>query len=484
MDDKPREPLSIRLPVTVLKIRIIACLVLFMTSVALPQTSFGAGADVTYAKLANGLQIVVIPDRRAPVVTHMVWYKVGGADDPIGQSGIAHFLEHLMFKGTEKIAPGDFSKIVARNGGQDNAFTTQDATAYFQRVAKERLPLVMEMEADRMRNLRLLEEDVLKERQVILEERRSRVDNDPGSLLSEQMQAALFLTHPYGIPVIGWQHEMERLSRQDALSFYKTYYSPNNAILIVAGDAEPQEVIKLAEKHYGPVPAASVPPKRERVREPEGIAARRVILRDARAAKATLSRNYLTPSYTTAKPREAEALELLAAILGSSGTGRLYNKLVVEEKKASSAGGWFSGTGLDYGRFGLYAVPAGDTQLESIEASIDAVIADVRDNGVTEAELTRVRNSALADLVYNADNQTNLARTYGWALVTGRTIQDVKNQEVALSSVTLDDIKAAAAAYLDIRRSVTGYLLPDPKQVAGGAQPKKVSIPGAGGTVH
>jgi len=473
------------LSVTQLRTRFAACLVLFMTLTALPNASFGAGMEVTHKTLSNGLQIVVIPDRRAPVITHMVWYRVGAADEPRGKSGIAHFLEHLMFKGTEKIAPGDFSKIVARNGGQDNAFTTQDATAYFQRVAKERLPLVMEMEADRMTNLRLLEDDVLKERQVILEERRSRVDNDPGSQMSEQMQAALFLAHPYGIPVIGWQHEMEGLSRSDALSFYKTYYAPNNAILVVAGDAEPDQVIKLAEDTFGKIPAAAKAPERNRVQEPPAIAARRVVMKDARAAKATLSRNYLAPSYSTAKPREAEALEMLAAIVGSTGTGRIYKKAVVEEKKASSAGAWFSGTGIDYGRFGVYAVPAGDTPLEEVEASIDAVLADIRDNGVTQAELERVRNSAIADFVYDADNQTNLARTYGWALVTGRTIDDIKNREAALLAVTTDDIKAAANAYLDIRRSVTGYLLPEPKQVAGAQPaPKKVSVPGPGGTIH
>ncbi len=452
-----------------------------MTSLALPTAGFGAGAEVSHAKLSNGLQVVVIPDRRAPVVTHMVWYRVGAADEPRGKSGIAHFLEHLMFKGTEKIAPGDFSKIVARNGGQDNAFTTQDATAYFQRVAKERLPLVMEMEADRMTNLRLQNDDVLNERKVILEERRSRVDNDPSSLLSEQMQAALFLAHPYGIPVIGWQHEMEHLSREDALSFYKTYYCPSNAILIVAGDVEPDEVFKLAEATYGKVPAMASPPSRDRGQEPGAIAARRVVLRDARAAKATLSRNYLAASYTSAQPREAESLELLAAILGSTGTGRIYKKLVVEERKASSAGAWYAGTALDYGRFGVYAIPAGETPLESIETSLDAVIADVRDNGVTEAELERVRNAAIADIVYDADNQTNLARTYGWALVTGRTIEDVRNREAVLSAVTLDDIKKAASTYLDIRRSVTGMLLPDAKQVAGA---KKVSVPGPSGTIH
>jgi zinc protease len=456
-----------------------------MTSLAMPTAGLGAGADVTHAKLANGLEIVVIPDRRAPVVTHMVWYRVGAADEPRGKSGIAHFLEHLMFKGTDKIAPGDFSKIVARNGGQDNAFTTQDATAYFQRVAKERLPLVMEMEADRMANLRLLDEDVVNERKVVLEERRSRVDNDPGSILSEQMQAALFLAHPYGIPVIGWQHEIEKLSHDDALAFYKTYYSPNNAILVVAGDVEAQDVIKLAEKNFGALLPAPNPPRRDRGQEPDAVAARRVVLSDPRAAKATLSRNYLAPGYPTAKGHEAEALEMLATILGSTGTGRIYKQLVVEEKKASSAGAWYSGTALDYGRFGVYAIPAGDTPLAAIETSLDAVIAEVRNNGVTQAELERVRNAAIADIIYDADNQTNLARAYGWALVTGRTVADVKNREAALAAVTLDDIKAAAQAYLDIRRSVTGQLLPDPQQVAAGAATKKkATVPGPGGAIH
>ncbi len=201
--------------------------------------------------LANGMQVVVIPDRRAPVITQMVWYKVGAADEPQGKSGIAHFLEHLMFKGTEKIAPGEFSKLIARNGGEDNAFTTHDATAYFQRVAADRLALVMGMEADRMVNLRLSEEDVTTERKVILEERRSRVDNDPSSILSEEMGAALYLAHHYGIPVIGWEHEMKSLSREDAIAFYKQFYAPNNAILVVAGDVEPQAVIKLAQDTFG-----------------------------------------------------------------------------------------------------------------------------------------------------------------------------------------------------------------------------------------
>ncbi len=458
-----------------------ALLVFLMALTATVSPSFAAPAEITQATLPNGLEIVVIPDRRAPVVTHIIWYKVGSADEPRGKSGIAHFLEHLMFKGTKKIAPGEFSKIVARNGGQDNAFTTQDVTAYFQRVAKDRLQLVMEMEADRMANLKLGEEDVLNERNVILEERRSRVDNDPSSILSEQMGATLFLSHPYQIPTIGWEHEIKGLTQADAINFYKRYYAPNNAILVVAGDVEADDVIRLAKETYGKLKPSETLPPRFRVREPKPRAPRRVILKDERVAQDTLSRQYLTPSDRTAEGREAEALELLSVILGSQSTGRLYKKLVVGEKKASSASAWFSGDYLDYGRIGLYAVAAGDTPLADIETSADAVIAEIKENGVTEAELERARNSEVAQLVYDQDSQFNQARTYGWALATGRSIEDVKNRAARLEAVTLADIQAAAKKYLDLKRSVTGELLAVNKALAA-AMP--VTIPTAGQTLH
>ena len=458
-----------------------ARVVLLMIAVAFPSSGFAIGPTVTHTTLPNGLQVVVIPDHRAPVVSHMVWYRAGSSDEPAGKSGIAHFLEHLMFKGTGKIAPGDFSKIIARNGGEDNAFTTQDATVYFQRVAKDRLRLVMDMEADRMTNLRLLENDVVNERKVILEERRMRVDNEPSSILSEQMGAALYLAHPYGIPIIGWEHEMRDLSREDALAFYRRFYAPNNAILVVAGDVEPADVIKLAQEIYGPLQPSSAPLVRGRVSEPEPRAARRVVLKDERIAKETVSRHYLTPSYRTAAPREAEALELLSAILGSGNTGRLYKKLVVEEKKAASAGGWFSAALLDSGRMGFYAVAGSGASLESIEASMDAVIDEVREKGVTEAELERVRNAEIAQVIYDADNQVNLARAYGWALVTGRTIEDVNQRAERIAAVTAADIQAAARKYLDIRRSVTGLMIPDGKNVAAN---QNVVLPVPSNTLH
>ncbi len=435
-----------------------------------------------HGKLDNGLEVVVVPDRRAPVVTHMVWYRVGAADEPQGKSGIAHFLEHLMFKGTEKIAPGEFSKIVAGLGGQDNAFTSQDITSYFQRVAKEKLGQVMNMEADRMANLRLDEKDVLTERKVILEERRSRVDNDPGSLLQEQMLAALYVAHPYRSPVIGWETEIRKLNRADALAFYKRFYAPNNAVLVVTGDVEPEDVMALAKETYGKIPAsAGVGGPRVRPAEPEPLTERRVVLRDGRVGKATFERYYLAPSANTAPDGgEAEALQVLARIVGSSATSRVYNALVRDEKIASSASAWYSGIALDMGRFGVYAIAAGDTRLEDLEASMDRVIGEVIRNGVTAEELERAKTGEIANLIYASDSQQSLAQTYGWHLAIGRTVADVEARQQRLKAVTREQVQAVASKYLDRKRSVTGYLIPVPSQLAK-VQPQ---IAGETGTFH
>lgn len=424
------------------------------------------GPEVTYFKMENGLDVVVIPDHRAPVVTHMVWYRVGAADEAPGVSGIAHFLEHLMFKGTEKIAPGEFSKIVARHGGEDNAFTSQDVTAYFQRVAKEHLPMVMEMEADRMGNLKLLEKDVLTERDVILEERRSRIENSPNSLLSEQISASLYLSHPYGIPVIGWMHEMAKLSRTDALNHYKKYYAPNNAILVVAGDVTAEGVKKLADKFYGPVKRGPDLPVRERPMEPPHVSPRRVVLEDERAGKLAWQRHFLAPSYKTAPKGDSEALELFMKVATEGTTSRLYKKLVVADKLASSAGGGYSGSGMDYGSLYVYAIPAKGISVEQIETAIDDVFKDIAKNGITELELNRARNAYIADYVYGNDSQSGLARRYGFALSTGWSIQDIESYPDRLKKVTVDDLQRVAEKYLNINSSVTGILIPKPKKIA------------------
>jgi zinc protease len=417
---------------------------------------------VSEFKLANGLQVVVVPDNRAPVVTHFVWYRVGSADEPPGVSGIAHFLEHLMFKSTDRIASGDFSKTISKLGGQDNAFTSHDYTGYFQRIAKDRLKTVMEMEADRMVNLKLIDKEVATEREVILEERRSRTENSPSSILSEQMSAALYLNHPYRIPIIGWMHEMKKLSREDALAFYKRFYAPNNAVVVVTGDVVPEEVKALAEAAYGGLKANADVIRRERAQEPEHRAPRRLELKDPRAGNASVRRFYLAPSYVKADKGDAEALFVLMKIAGHGSTSRLYQKLVAETKVASSAGGWYSGGGLDSGSIGLYATAAQGVGLDKVEQAIDGVLHELRQNTVSDDELGRAKKAFLAEFVYESDSQSALARRYGEGLVLGMTVEEIDNWPVAIAKVTADDVKRVAGKYFDIRRSVTGTLIPVP----------------------
>ncbi len=457
---------------------VLASFSLASLAVAVAAEGPQASQRVSEFKLKNGLQVLVIPDHRAPVVTQMVWYRVGAADEPPGSSGIAHFLEHLMFKGTDLIPTGQFSKTIAKNGGEDNAFTNHDVTAYFQRVAKDRLPKVMEMEADRMANLRLSEEDVATERKVILEERRSRVDNDPGSILQEQMMAALYSNHPYGTPVIGWEHEIRALDREDALSFYRRFYAPDNAILVIAGDVEPEEVRTLAEETFGKLaPSAKV--SRARPQEPEHFAPVKVTLEDARAGRTTVQRFYLAPSYASAEPGEAEALDLLMRVAATGSVSKIYKRLVIEDKKAANAGGWYSDSGLDSGRLGFYAIAAEDVSAEELEQAIGGVIEDLRRDGVTQEELDRARASYIAEFVYTSDSQSRMARHYGWRLATGMTVADVEEWPNRLMRVTVDDLRAAARKYLVDKNSVTGYLLPVPEHSSSiGGKPVNAPIKG------
>ncbi len=425
-----------------------------------------SGPDIKSFHLDNGLDVVVIPDHRAPVVTHMVWYRNGSADDPPCKSGIAHFLEHLMFKGTAKHKQGEFSEAVAELGGQENAFTSNDYTAYFQRVAKEHLPVLMEFEADRMTNLVLTDEVVAPERDVVLEERRMRTDTDPGAQLSEAVQAALFPHHPYGTPIIGWMHEIEDLGREDALTYYKRFYTPENAILIVAGDVAADEVLALAKATYGAIPARGAQPKRKRPREPEPRAHRLVTLADEKVEQPSHQRVYLTPSYGTAKAGEAEALELLSHLLGGGQTSLLYRKLVVEQKIAVAAGAYYLGTALDDTRFWTYAMPAPDISLEALDAAIAGVIADVARDGVDGADLARAKTRLIADAIYAQDSQSSLAQWYGAALCTGAAIEDIQQWPQRIDAVSAEAVRQACAKWLEARRSVTGFLLPAAPPVA------------------
>ncbi len=417
--------------------------------------------------LDNGMQVVVIENHRAPVVSHWVWYKVGTADSPIGKSGLPHFVEHLMFKGTETIAPGDFSKIVARHGGNDNAMTSADFTAYFQNIARDRLEMAMEMEADRMANLQLREPDVLAERDVILEERRSRVDNQPAALLGEQLNAAQYLNHPYRLPIIGWHHEIESYSKGDALAFYDSWYAPNNAILIVAGAITAAELRPMAERTYGQIPAREVP-ERTRLGEPPQILERRIELQHERVEQPALMRSYLAPSFATAEGGDAYALEVLAELLGSGGTSRLYRSLVVEQGLAASAGAYYRGSSLDLTTFRVHASPRQGGDLPTLEAALDAEIDKLLEHGVTEAEVERVKQRMIAEAIYARDSLTTAVRVFGSALTTGSSVEEVEAWPERVAAVTTDAVEAVARIVFNRDQSVTGQLLPA-KAAAGAA---------------
>jgi zinc protease len=417
--------------------------------------------------LKNGLEVVVIPDHRAPVVTQMVWYRVGSADEQRGKSGIAHFLEHLMFKGTKKIPVGEFSKTVARNGGQDNAFTNWDYTAYFERIARDRLDLVMGMEADRMRGLRLDDEKtVLSERDVIIEERRQRTDNNPGVRLNERMRAMLYPVAPYGTPVIGWLHEMQGLTPPDAMAWYKTWYAPNNAILVVAGDVTAADIKPMAEKYFGGLKPTKDLPKRDWVQDPPSDAPMRVSLADPKVRQPSLSRIYLSESYTTAKAknlgREALALDVLGEVLGGGETSWLFKSLVEQQKIAVSAYSSADTSGIGGGSFSVSATPAEGVTLDAVEKAMDSVIADFIAKGPSDAELARAKSNLAAAAIYAVDDQESLANIFGASLVTGESIDDVVNWETEIQKVTAADVIAAAKKTLDLNKSVTGLLLPGP----------------------
>jgi len=420
------------------------------------------GPPVARFTLKNGMECLVISDHRAPVVTQMVWYRVGSADEVPGKSGLAHFLEHLMFKGTAKNPAGDFSKILASLGGQENAFTGNDYTAYFQRVTRDHLEQVMAFEADRMTGLVLDDKVVNSERDVVLEERRMRTDNSPAAQLGESMQATLFVNHPYGRPVIGWEQEIKQLNREEALAFYRRFYAPNNALLVVAGDVTPEGVKKLAEKIYEPIPRNDSIQSRARPNEPEARADRRVVLADVRVAQPSLTRNYLAPSYRTAAPGEAEAIDVLTHVLGTGSLSRLYRKLVIEKKIAASAGAWYGGVAYDTTRLGISATPLPGVALEDLDKAIDAVIAEVVTNGITQEELTRAKTKLVADVVYSWDDPFTLARMYGAALTTGLTVDTIKEWPDRIRAVTADQVQEAAKKWLATRHSVTGYLVKPP----------------------
>ncbi|TQF79758.1 insulinase family protein [Elioraea sp. Yellowstone] len=408
--------------------------------------------------LANGLTGVVIPMRRAPVVAHMVWYRVGAADEPPGLSGMAHFLEHLMFKGTPNVGPGEFSRRVAREGGRDNAFTGHDYTGYFQQVAADRLELVMRLEADRMANLLLDPKDIEPERLVILEERRQVIENVPLRRFRERLAPLLYVNHPYGRPVIGWEHEIRAIPREALVAFHERYYGPGNAILVVQGDVTTDQVRRLAEVTYGRLPRTGRV-ERRRPQEPPAVGERRLALADPRVREPQMARLFLAPTARQA-PDEADALEVLAHVLGSGPTSRLWRALV-DSGLAASASAAYGGESVDPTEFALHASPRPGVEPARVEAALGEALARLLDEGAGEEEVSRAIRQMTAGAVFARDSLMGGARTVGAALAVDLPLAHVEHWPARIAAVTPARVTEAARAVLRPEAAVTGWLTPD-----------------------
>jgi zinc protease len=408
--------------------------------------------------LQNGMQVLVIPDHRAPVVTQMLWFRVGAVDDPPGISGLAHFFEHMMFRGTKTVPDDAFSQTIAKNGGETNAFTDHDYTAFYEQIAKDRLPLAMRLEADRLANLDLSDSHVAPERDVVLEERRMRVDNEPQSLMSEQMRAALHLSHPYGRPVIGWSDEVRRIDRVSAQDFYDHHYAPNNAILVIAGDVTPDDVRKMAQDAYGKVAARELQPRAE-FSEPPRMAETRMTISHPDARVPLFNRVYRVPSYAQGRPGQAEGLETYAQLLGGDQTSILYRILVEQKRLATDAGASYDGYARDAGEFSVYAVPRPGVSLEALEKAVDQVLGVNTLALPRDSDLARAKTQLIASVTYRRDSQFALATAYGQALTIGLTVDDVNEWPARIRAVTAEGVRKAAQA-LSRKEAVSAYLVP------------------------
>ena len=427
-----------------------------------------SGPAVETAALDNGMQIIVIPDHRADVVTHMLWYRVGSADEPPGKSGIAHFFEHLMFRGTENIASGDFSKTVARLGGQDNAFTSYDYTAYFQRIHRDKLPVMMQMEAERMTKLIIDPDIVAVERDVILEERSLRVDSRPASLLAEQIRKRLHAGTGQAVPVIGWRDEIAALSAEDAAAFYRRYYAPDNAVLVISGAVTMAEVKPLAEQHYGPLKPSGQPRAPRRVAVDLQLAdhAEIEVRADDRVRQPSWRRYYRLPKYDAADPRPFAAAHVLAGILDGGLTGRLYQSLVVDKKLAAGTAAYVDTSRLENGEFIFYAgLPPQVTGAAEIEAGFRAVadamqaeIARIQEMPPAEDELARVKTRIAASVIYARDSQQSMAQIFGSSAMLGHSVAQVLAWPQVIEAVTAADVQQAARDWLRLEHSITGHL--------------------------
>ena len=430
-----------------------------LTMVVLLSLPLEALGRVSSFSLDNGMKVVVIEDHRAPVITHMVWYRAGASDEKLGKSGVAHLLEHLLFKETENVKNGEFSKTVEAIGGSDNAFTSQDYTGYFQRVSKDYLELMMFYESDRMQNLKVSELDFATELQVVIEERSQRTDTNPGALFNEQNMAALYLNHPYGIPIVGWRHELDELKREDVLEFYRTYYSPNNAILIVSGDVDPRNVELLANNYYGSLKNTSNLGARKRPTEPPQIAQRRIIFEDERVSQPYITRTYLAKERNAGQQREAAVLTLLADLIGSDGIQSLLGKsLQLDKKVAIYTSAYYGGLSYDETHFSFILAPNNEVSLSEIELELDNIIDKFIFDGIDESHLERIKFQYEAQQIYSLDSAYSQARRFGVALTSGLTVDDVLSWPDLIQDIKPSEILNAAISLFKKEKSVTGWI--------------------------
>mgnify|MGYP003624704531 FL=1 len=406
--------------------------------------------------LDNGLEVVLIENHRAPIVSHMMWYKVGAADEDWGNSGLAHFFEHLMFKGTQILEPGEYSRVVRALGGNDNAFTAQDFTAYFVNIATENLPEIMRMEADRMVNLNIPEEHFLSERNVILEERASRTDTNPSARLMETMRATLFPNHAYGVPVIGWREEIATLKYQEAMDFYAKWYAPNNAVLVVSGAISRDELEALAQEFYGSIPAkkaASGP-------EYSAPGEKNISYKDAQVRQPNFIRLCRTPSYTTDKA-QALALDIATNILDGGSATRLYQSLVNKGQLANNISLNYSGFSKQEATLSISASPREGTTLEALEAAIDKEINIYTEQPPSDTEIQEAKDRLINSAIFARDSLQGPAYIFGQAITTDLSINDVEYWAEDIAAVPNDAIRAAGHSLSDSARCVNGYLLPE-----------------------
>ena len=444
--------------------KILFFILLFLNIIFLSYSKAKGEASIFQADsfyLDNGMQVVLVSDHRAPVVSHMVWYKVGSADEPLGQSGIAHFLEHLMFKGTKNYPEGEIMEIVARNGGNQNAFTSYDYTAYYQNIAADKLPLMMTLEADRMRNIHLNKESIDIERKVVLEERRMRTDSNPFRLLSERLNAALWFTNHYGVPVIGWEDEIKKINPENLRQFYNKWYIPKNSILVVAGDIELNQLKEYAMATYAKIPNIQENSIKKRSSYLPPKADIRITMKDKRVRQSRWYKTFIAPSINVGNKSDTYSLSLFNEIFGSGSTSRLYQSLVVKKKLATSASSNYSDTNVSWGSFSIFVTPVKGVGIDEIESQLNQELDKVIKNGFSAEELEIAKRRINANLVYLRDSPIQAARTLGSLMVVGMSLEEIESWPNKVKSIELEEVNSVTADFLNSAPSAIGILLPD-----------------------